>query len=316
MPEPKDTYKPRNWKAYNKSLCKRGSLVLWLEEGVYRHWRDISKQGKVVGEKQYPDLVIEFCLTIKSVYGLKLRQCTGFISSIFGLMGLSELAVPNYSTLCRRSSALSVKVSHRPLGQGLHIAVDSTGLKVFGEGDRVAGRWKVRKHGAGKRRTWRKLHLGVDVKSQEIISCVLTDNSVDDAQMTSGLLGGVEGQVESFYGDGAYDKKKARKVVAKMSAKAIVPPPKNAVRSKGHLPEMAERDEAIDRIAQIGRKEWKQEVGYHKRSLSEVAMYRYKGTIANTLSTRKFENQVTEVRIGCHILNVFRGCGMPNAVKT
>ena len=93
-------------------------------------------------------------------------------------MGLSELAVPDYSTLCRRASALKVKVSHRPpkTGKKLHIAIDSTGLKVFGEGE-----WKVRKHGVSKRRTWRKLHLGVDVDSQEIISCELTENSVADA---------------------------------------------------------------------------------------------------------------------------------------
>lgn len=115
--------------------------MLWMEEGVYRHWRDISRLGKVVGEQQYPDVVIEFCLTIKQVYGLALRQCTGFIKSVFTLMGLSGLAVPNYSTLCRRASALKVKVSHRPprAGEKLRIAIDSTGLKVFGEGDRVAG---------------------------------------------------------------------------------------------------------------------------------------------------------------------------------
>lgn len=285
--------------------------MLWLEERVYRHWRDISQLEKVVGEKQYSDLVIEFCLTIKQVYNLALRQCTGFIKSILALMGLSALAVPDYSTLCRRSSTLKVKVSHRPIGQKLHIAVDSTGLKVFGEGE-----WKVRKHGISKRRTWRKLHLSVDVNSQEILSCALTENSVDDAAMSDSLLTGLDGKVEAFYGDGAYDKKKARKIVAKIDAKAVVPPPKNAVRSKGKVPELIERDQAIERIEQIGRKEWKQEVGYHKRSLSETAMHRYKMTIGNTLTARKIENQITEVRVGCHILNVFRGCGMPNAVKT
>ena len=311
MPETKGNYKPRNWKAYNESLCRRGSLVLWLEEGVYRHWRDVSKRGKVVGEKQYPDMVIEFCLTIKQVYDLALRQCTGFINSIFSLMGLSDLAVPNYSTLCRRASSLKVKVSHRPTGQKLHIAVDSTGLKVFGEGE-----WKVRKHGVSKRRTWRKLHLSVDVDSQEIISCELTENSVDDAAMTEPLLKEVAEKVEAFYGDGAYDKKKARKVVAKTGARVVVPPPKNAVKSGDDLPGLPERNQAIDRIEQVGRKEWKQEVGYHKRSLSETAMHRYKMTIGNTLAARKIENQMTEVRVGCHILNVYRGCGMPNAIKS
>ena len=284
--------------------------MLWLEERVYRHWRDVSQRDNIVGEKRYPDMVIEFCLTIKQVYDLALRQCTGFIRSIFALMGLSELTVPDYSTLSRRASALQVKVSHRPLGQKLHIAVDSTGLKVFGEGE-----WKVRKHGVSKRRTWRKLHLSVDVESQEIMSCALTENSVDDAAMTEPLLSEVEGRVEKFYGDGAYDKKKARRVAAKMGAKVLVPPPRNAVKRGDDLPEVVERNQAIDRIEQIGRKAWKQEVGYHKRSLSETAMYRYKMTIGNTLAARKIENQATEVRIGCHILNVWQGGGMPNAVK-
>ncbi|MEO0332431.1 MAG: IS5 family transposase [Bacteroidota bacterium] len=309
MPETKDTYKPQDWKAYNESLCRRGSLTLWLEERVYRHWRDISQLGKVVGEQQYSDVVIEFCLTIKQVYGLALRQCTGFIKSIFALMGLSELAVPDYSTLCRRASASKIKVSHRPLGKKLHIAVDSTGLKVFGEGE-----WKVRKHGVSKRRTWRKLHLGVDVDSQEIVSCELTGNSVDDAAMTEPLLSQIQGRISTFYGDGAYDKKKARKAVAKKGGSAVVPPPKNAVKSE--LLELEERSQAIDRMEQIGRKAWKREIGYHKRSLSETAIYRYKTMIGNTLTTRKMENQITEVRIGCHILNVFRGCGMPQAIKT
>ncbi|MEM9674470.1 MAG: IS5 family transposase [Bacteroidota bacterium] len=310
MPEMKDTYKPKDWKAYNESLCRRGSLVLWLEEGVYRHWRDMPRLGKVVGEKQYSDVVIEFCLTIKQVYGLALRQCTGFTKSVLALMGLSELVVPDYSTLCRRSSGLKIKVSQRPIGEKLHVAVDSTGLKVFGEGE-----WKVRKHGVSKRRTWRKLHLGIDVNSQEIVSCGLTENSVDDAAMTEPLLSQVVGnKVEAFYGDGAYDKKKARQAVARAGAKAIVPPPSNAV--KRELPGLEERNQAIDRIGQIGRQAWKKEVGYHKRSLSETAMYRYKMVIGNTLTAHKMENQVTEVKVGCHILNVFRGCGMSNAVKT
>lgn len=308
MPEPQDNYKPRNWKAYNESLCRRGSLVLWLDESVYRHWRDVSQLGKVVGEKQYSDLVIEFCLTIKQVYNLALRQCTGFIKSIFALMGLSVLAVPDYSTLSRRASALKVRVSHRPLGQKLHLAVDSTGLKVFGEGE-----WKVRKHGVSKRRTWRKLHLSVDVDSQEIVSCELTENSVDDAAMSESLLRGLDGKGEAFYGDGAYDKKKARQAAVSAGAKVIVPPPRNAI--KRELPGLEERNQAIIRIQQTDRKTWKQEVGYHKRSLSETAMHRYKITIGNTLMARKMENQVTEVKVGCHILNVFRGCGMPNAVK-
>lgn len=310
MPESKDIYKPRNWKAYNESLCRRGSLTLWLSDRVYRHWRDITNQSKVVGEKHYPDLIIELCLTIKQVYHLPLRQSTGFLQSIFSLMGLSDLVVPNYSTLSRRSAGLPVKIREQSPNRKIHIAVDSTGLKVYGEGE-----WKVRKHGVSKRRTWRKLHLGIDVDTQQIVSCVLTDNSIDDAEKASELLEQLETPLGNFYGDGAYDKKKCRKAVHQSGGKIIVPPPKNAVIHENEPAELISRNRDVERIEQIGRAEWKVEAGYHKRSLSEVAMHRYKSSIGNTLSTRKFENQVTEAKIGCHILNVFNGCGMPNSVK-
>lgn len=311
MPEKKDNYKPLDWEGYNASLCQRGSLTLWLEEGVYRQWRDACQHGKVVGQKFYPDVVITLCLTIKQVYHLALRQSTGFIASIFSLMGLTDLVVPDYSTLCRRGAALSIKVNRRLAGKKLHIAVDSTGLKVFGEGE-----WKVRKHGAGKHRTWRKLHLSIDVANQKILSCELSKNSVDDAAMVEELLGPVAGKVEKCYADGAYDSKKARKAIRQAGGKAVVPPPKNAVKSKEDRPELKERDQALERIADLGRKEWKKQSGYHKRSLAETAMYRYKTIIGDTLSARKIENQLTEVRIGCHILNRFQAIGLAKSVIT
>ena len=165
--------------------------------------------------------------------------------------------------------------------------------------------WKVRKYGVSKRRTWRKLHLSMDVDSQEILNGELIRNSVDDAAMSEPLLRGVEGKVRKCYGDGAYDKKKARKAVARAGGEAVIPPPKNAVRSKNNSVEMMERNQAIDYIEQMGRKEWKQEAGYHRKSLSETAMHRYKMTIGNTLAARKMENQITEVRVGCAISRMY-----------
>ena len=107
----KGIYKPRNWKAYNESLCRRGSLTLWLSDRFCRYWRDISNQSKVIGKKRYPDLIIELCLTIKQVYQLPLRQSAGFLQSIFSSMELLDLVVPNYSTLSRRTSGLNVEIS-------------------------------------------------------------------------------------------------------------------------------------------------------------------------------------------------------------
>ena len=310
MPASKDIYKPTDWKAYNDSLCLRGSLTLWLEDSVYREWRDLSTRGISVGEKHYPDIVILTCLTLKQVYGLKFRQCTGFVRSLFALMGLGKLPIPNYSTLSRRSGGISVPFAPAKSGEPLHIAVDSTGLKVFGEGE-----WKVRKHGASKRRTWRKLHLGIDTSTQQIVSCILTENSVDDAEVGKQIAEGLGGQLGDFHGDGAYDRGKCREAVRNSGGRSVVPPRRDAKKSKGDKPWKKERDKDIERIEQVGRKEWKIENGYHRRSLSEVAMYRYKTILGGSLNARKFESQVTEVKVGAHILNTFNRCGMPNSVK-
>lgn len=308
----KDSYKVINWKDYNKSLCERGSLTLWLDENLCRRWSSLSEQKKVVGEQYYPDYLIELCLTLGKLYNLKLRQSTGFISSILQLMGFDSMSVPNYSTLSRRGSSLSINLRGHSSGKHVDLAVDSTGLKVFGEGE-----WKVRKHGAGKRRTWRKLHLGVDVATGQILSAELTENCVDDAQMTEDLLEDLETELRNFYGDGAYDAMKSRKAVKSKGGHNIVPPPRNAVKSKKKTPskETQERDEAVESIEKIGRKEWKEEVGYHKRSLSEVAMHRYKMINGDMLNARTFDNQKTEAMIGIKILNVLNRRGTSNSVK-
>lgn len=173
----KDTYKVKNWKAYNSSLVQRGSLTLWLEDSVLRSWRDTDVSKKVVGECVYADCVIQCCLLLGQAYHQPLRQTTGFVASLLVMLGYKDYAVPDYTTLCRRQSCLRVEVSKALAGNSkIDIALDSTGLKVYGEGE-----WKVRKHGASKRRTWRKLHIGIDVATQQIVLVELTTNSEDDA---------------------------------------------------------------------------------------------------------------------------------------
>ncbi|GAA4828128.1 IS5 family transposase [Algivirga pacifica] len=311
MPEPKDKYKLKNWKEYNTSLIQRGSLTIWLDKNTLRRWRECSYQDKVVGEKQYTDDIIELCLTLRYLYKLKLRQSTGFLASVFELMGINDIQVPDYTTVSRRAQHLSITLDPISSGEAVNIAIDSTGLKVYGEGE-----WKVRKHGAGKRRTWQKLHLGVDTETQQIICAKLTTNAIDDGEVVEDLLAPIE-TVGEFYGDGAYDKYKSRKAVKKKGGVNIVPPQKNGVKTKVKEPTLAhlERFDTLDRIEEIGREEWKKESGYHQRSLSETAMFRYKTIIGNTLLSRKFDSQVTEVMIGCKVLNKFNGIGMPNSFK-
>jgi hypothetical protein len=159
----KDKYKIKNWKAYNKSLCQRGSLTLWLEDSVMEEWERLSRKKKEVGEQTYSDSIIQCCLLLKINYRLRLRQSTGFLASLFLLMCKGHFNVPDYTTLCRRQRSLPVEIQKRlESGENLEIAIDSTGLKVYGEGE-----WKVRKHGWSKRRTWRKLHVCIDLVSPD-----------------------------------------------------------------------------------------------------------------------------------------------------
>lgn len=311
----KDTYKVKNWKAYNKSLVSRGSLTLWLEDSVLSAWRDIDISRKVVGEQLYADCVIQCCLLLGCVYHQPLRQTTGFVASLLAMLGRGDYAMPDYSTLCRRQSCLPVELSKALAGsRKIDIAIDSTGLKVYGEGE-----WKVRKHGPSKRRTWRKLHIGIDVDTQEIVCVALTSNSEDDAQAGSHMLKGKIDSISSFRGDGAYDDFKLRKILGNR-IRQIIPPPKDAVvhtgTKKKPLPDyLKQRNEAVEYINSKNSKAWKEKEGYHQRSLNEVAMFRYKTAFTGQMSARKMENQKTEAQLKCKVLNLFRQQGMPVACK-
>jgi hypothetical protein len=311
----KDTYKVKNWKQYNASLCQRGSISLWIEDSVLRAWREVDVNQKVVGEKTYPDSVILCCLVIGIQYHQKLRQMTGFVKSLLQLLGKGDYAVPDYSTLCRRQACLPVEVSKRwQQGEQLAVAIDSTGLQVYGEGE-----WKVRKHGVSKRRTWRKLHIGIDLLTQEIISVALTTNSEDDAAVATRMVKGKTEKMKSFTGDGAYDDFAFRQGLG-TQVQQIIPPPKDAIvhqatKRKPLKAFLQWRNEAIVFMETRGRKEWKIQQGYHQRSLNEVAMFRYKTSFTHQLNARKIDNQQTEAKIKCKILNTYWQAGMPLADK-
>jgi hypothetical protein len=311
----KPKYKVRNWKEYNASLCKRGSLTLFLSPSVLAEWQQLVDKKKVVGEQTYSDSIILCCLLIKVNYRLRYRQSTGFLESLFFLLNMSLLPIPDYSILCRRQQTLPIEISQRlSQGENLVIGIDSTGLKVYGEGE-----WKVRKYGWSKRRTWRKLHICIDLKTQEILSAELTGNEEDDAHVGKRMLKGKTQKISRFHGDGAYDDLEFREVLDG-EILPIIPPPKNAIvrnpKKNKPLPvHIRKRNEAVEYIQQHGDKAWKMEQGYHKRSLNEVVMFRYKTIFGGELDARTIKNQKTEIQLKCLILNMFTGIGMPNSYK-
>ena len=306
---PTATYRIRNWKQYNDALVNRGSLTLWVDQATLRAWR-YQGPARRGAQFEYSDLAIECLLTLRAVYHLTLRATEGFARSLFGLMRL-DLPVPDYSTLCRRSATVRVTLPKKAQGP-LHLVIDSTGLKVYGEGE-----WKVRQHGYSRRRTWLKLHLAVDPRTHEIQAAMVSEPGVTDAEMVPPLLGQVDNPVESASADGAYDRQGVYDALGGRSARAVIPPRRDAkVKRHGNSsgPRLA-RDENLRRIRKVGRSAWKKESGYHERSLVETAMFRMKTIFGDGVSSRTEARQATEAGVRCRALNIMTHQGMPRSER-
>lgn len=306
---PKVTYRIRNWKQYNDALVNRGSLTLWVDRATLQAWK-YQGPARRGGQFEYSDLAIECLLTLKAVYHLTPRATEGFARSLFELMG-ADLPVPDYSTLCRRAATVRITLPRKAQGP-LHLVIDSTGLKVDGEGE-----WKVRQHGYSKRRTWLKLHLAVDPETHEIQAAMVSDPGVTDAEMVPPLLDQVENPVESAAADGAYDRRAVYEALDRRGARAVIPPRRDAkIQRHGNRsgPRLA-RDENLRRIRQIGRSAWKGESGYHGRSLVETAMYRMKTIFGDGVASRTAARQATEAGVRCRALNIISHQGMPRSER-
>ncbi len=309
----KAQYNITNWSEYNRSLINRGKLSLWIPYSVLENWyfKGETHQGS---QYYYSDDSIEMCQTIKIVFKLAYRQTQGFLESVFEMCQI-DLPVPSYSVMCKR--LLKLKVKENPYEKkegeiGLNISADSTGLKVSGEGE-----WKVRKHGWSKHRTWRKLHMAINPDDSIILANDLTENSIDDADVVDELLSQIKNEIDSFTGDGAYDKNKVYLTLKSHQINPIIPPRKNArIRKHGNAKGVSYcRDINIRSIRKFGRKKWKEKKKYHRRSLSETEMFRYKIIIGDKLKSRILIKQKNESKVACKALNKMTMCGMPKSIK-
>ena len=183
-------------------------------------------------------------------------------------------------------------------------------LKVLGEGE-----WKVRKHGADKRRVWCKVHLVIDADSHEVRAVEMTDNRHGDGEIVPGLLTQLPKaeRIGVISGDGAYDTRGVYEASASREATLVVPPRRNGKPWKVRTTGAAERNESLRAIKRLGRRLWKRWSGYHRRSLAETAMSRLK-RLGERLAARDPARQVAEVQIRCAILNTFNALGMPDTV--
>lgn len=300
----------RNWRQYNKKLIAQGSIELWINEEAVKHWQAQQRKRQGRGRPRiYSDVAIETCVMLKVLFQLTYRRCQGFVTSLFHLMKL-EVKMLHYSQICRRQKELKLSLRHEVQGK-IHVVVDGTGLKIFGEGE-----WKVRQHGYSKHRMWRKLHIGLDVDSQEIVMMELTENNIGENALLKPLLDQyVTGELGCVGGDKGYDSYACHEEIGNRGAQSAIEPQRKAkVRNRKHRGKQLVRDEIVRRIRAIGREQWKKEVSYHRRSLVETAFFRYKTLFGSRLRSRLLENQKIEAMVGCNILNCFIKLGASTAV--
>lgn len=305
--KPKAKYRINNWPDYNKALVQRGSLTLWVHDDVIQAWTNSVQTGKPGHPRFYSDLAIECGLTLNVLYRLPLRQTQGVLSSLLTLLGVT-VTTPNYSTFCRRQRTLTVSLPRMTPGEAFHMVVDGTGLKVHGEGE-----WCVRAHGKTRQRVWRKIHLGFDEATGEVVASEVTESTRHEKEQWPGLLEQVSDPLVQVTCDGAFDVTSCDDAITARGARAVIPPRSNAAIWDNGAADA--RDATIRRIADIGRKAWKVERGYHRRSLAETGIFRVKCIFGAMLASQTLARQRTEVRLRCAVLNRMTALGMPKSYK-
>src|SRR3954454_43284 len=307
----------------------QGAILLKGSEGsaqVVRLWHGGTSSVLSSDDRASPlaaphsissDLAITTALTLKAVFRLALRQTEGLIGSVIRLLGLA-LSVPDHTTLSRRAETLEVP---RPRSgspdtgreaEPVHLLVDSTGLKLCG-----AGEWLVEKHGTKTRRSWRKMHIGVDADTGRIVASVLTTHDVDDGSQVGPLLDQVTGAVASVTGDGASDQDGVYASVGERHPEAavIVPPRATAVPSATAETAPTKRDRHLQLIAERGRMGWQKASGYTKRARAEATIGRFKRVIGDGLRSRTDQRQATEMDLAVQVLNRMLELGRPESVR-
>ncbi len=211
-------YRTTNWKSYNEALKRRGSLLIWLDKDMT--WL-APKAGGNGRPPVFSDASVQFCLMVKVLFGLPLRQTTGMVASILSMAGL-DWPVPDFSTLSRRQKRITVQISNRRAPGPLNLLVDSTGIKFLGDGE-----WLARKHGTQRRRQYRKVHLAMDTATGDIRAVEFTSSDKGDSPVLPHLLDQIppDEQIGTVTGDGAFDTRRCHSAILERGGTAIIPIP-------------------------------------------------------------------------------------------
>jgi len=308
MSKPKPArYRTTNWSVYNAALRKRGSLLIWLDKEMAWH---ASHEGRPGRPPVFSNAAIQFCLSIKVLFKLPLRQTVGMVASLLRLAGL-DWPVPDYSTLCRRQKTLKVQIPYRRAEGPLNLLVDSTGIKFLGDGE-----WQARKHGVQGRRQWRKVHLAMDIATSDIRAVEFTPSREGDSPVLPDLLGQIpeDEDIGTVTADGAYDTRRCHGAVIARGGTAIIPTRRNGRAWKEDCPAAKARNETLRATRHYGRAFWKRWTGYHARSRVEAKMRCLKA-FGERIAARDPDRQTAEIHIRVALVNRFNALGTAHVVR-
>ena len=300
-------YRTTNWSEYNAALRRRGSLLVWLDREM--EW-SASKRGRPGRPEIFSDAAIQFCLSIKVLFGLALRQAIGMVASLLELAGL-DWPVPDFSTLCRRQRTVTIQIPYRRAGGPLNLLVDSTGVKMRGDGE-----WQARRHGASRRRQWRKVHLAMDTATGDIRAVEFTPSREGDSPVLPDLLDQIPRgeQIGTVTADGAFDTRRCHTAIIERGATAIIPIRRNGRPWKEDCPAAQARNEILRASKHFGRAFWKRWTGYHARSRIEAQMRRLK-SFGERVGSRDPDRQTAEIHTRIALMNRFSALGRAKIVR-
>jgi len=330
---PPARYRTTNWSSYNAALRERGSMLIWVDQDMA--WL-APHEGRPGRPPVFSDAAIQFCLSVKVLFKLPLRQTAGMVASLLRLAGLNW-SVPDFSTLCRRQKTLAVQIPYRRADGPLNLLVDSTGIKFLGDGE-----WQARKHGVQGRRQslpgnglhanrerGRKVHLAMDTATSDIRAVEFTPSSDGDSPILPELLGQIpkDEQINTVTADGAYDKRRCHAAITERRAIPIIPIRRNGRAWKEDCPAAKARNETLGATKYYGRAFWKHWTGYHARSQVEATplmvckqttagqRMRCLKAFGERIAARDPDRQTGEIHIRVALMNRFNALGTAEIVR-
>ena len=284
-----------NWSSYNKSLVRRGQVILDFD--VLDSWYselDSMNDGKRGAQYHYPDSFIQLLGYMRVYFHLPYRQAEGVVMAH---ASNKVPSIPNYSTISRRVNSQDIRISERrEVGNDIIIAVDSTGIKVANRGEWMRHKWHVR-------RGYLKIHVAVDIKNKKIISLEVTSEEVHDGKMLKKLIdnASANNNVKGALADGMYDSNKNFRYLSKNHIKAGI---KTRSNSKVRPTNCNGRNMSVIR-QQTDFKRWKRSVSYGQRWMAETVFSSIKRTFGEYVTARKFQNMTKELILKASLYNMF-----------